>query len=81
MMQAPPHRSLLEHHFRKTPCEVAKYVRTEYRDCNPSWLLAEHSANSRVRMGIDSRKPVLIGSIAPEIPSHVLVRDRPGADR
>lgn len=81
MMQICPHRSLLCHRPQRGPDEAAKYVRTEYRDTNPSWLLAEGTKNGQVRMDGEQRKPLPVGRIAAELPSHVLMRDGSGADR
>jgi len=80
MMQIPPHGLLLEHHIRKTPSEAAKYVRTEYRDNNPSWLLAEGANNGHAHTGGDSKTAISVRRVTPELPGHVLMRDRSGAD-
>lgn len=66
MMQVPPHRSLLEHHLQRSPGEAAKYVRTEYGENNPSWLLMEGSNKGRERAGRAYKKAVTVGRIAPE---------------
>ncbi len=80
MMQIPPHRSLLVHHSRRIPAEAAKYVRTEFGDNNPSWLLVGASNNGHIKDGGGARKARLVQTVKAEFPGQVLMRDGCGAD-
>jgi hypothetical protein len=80
MMPLPPYRSLVVHHFQRSPSEAAKYVRTEFGDTNSTWLLAEASSNGHSRRPGDSKKKALAEVAVPELASPVIVGDGCGAD-
>lgn len=80
-MQIPHHSLLLKHHStRRPPAEATKYVRTEFGDNNPSWLLAETSNKGQVNNGWASEGSAVKEKIAPELPGEILMGDGCGAD-
>ncbi|MBN1677192.1 MAG: hypothetical protein JW880_01500 [Candidatus Thermoplasmatota archaeon] len=80
MMQIPPYRSLLVQHIHRAPAEAAKYVRTEFGDSNPSWLLAGAATNGHAKDRDVADEAAFVRTASAELPGRVLMRDGCGAD-
>lgn len=79
-MQIPPYLIRLPRNTRRVPAEAVKYVRNEFGDKDPSWLLARVSDNGHAKERVESGKANLSESIAHQLPSPVPMRDGCGAD-
>lgn len=80
MMQIPLCSSSVAHRILRAPGEAAKYVRTEFGDKNPAWLLVEISDRGDSRRGSDSKMTVIAQEALPELPGPALMGDGRGAD-
>lgn len=81
MMQAPPHLMLLPRRAERVHTEASKYVRNEFGDSSPSWLIAMSSDDGRQKDICEPRKSCDAKAVPAELAVAIPMRDGRGADQ